>query len=363
MQAVDLSSRAKGKRRLFATVTLVVSLVVATMHEPDAVLGWRNRPGSYVIPRYLPSGQDIHVTLEEPGRRRTRATATASPDGAMVLVGDSYAVGWALNDEDTFAWKLQERFPALDVLNYGTAGFGTYQSLLMLERVLPTVDRPRLVLHNFIEAHELRNAAPDSWLEDLARLSRRGHVRVPRATLDENGKLVRHPPEGYIELPFRERSALVNTLGRAFMHFRTLGRLSTKRAVTEQILLEMDRVAEKSGAELLVVLLRASPKGRKHYLHFLSKHGVAVVDCIREMTKDDLVPGEGHPNARMNTLWAECIAPAVAARLGHETESGAPSGEISTPGRGNRRPATKRRPPGSRGTRDGALGKGGDPGA
>ena len=47
-----------------------------TMVEPDAILGWQNKAGSYVV-RYHPSGQAIQITLLENGRRRTRVNSTA----------------------------------------------------------------------------------------------------------------------------------------------------------------------------------------------------------------------------------------------------------------------------------------------
>ena len=36
--------------------------------------------------------------------------------------------GWAIDDNETYPWKLQKRYPSLNVLNYGTGGYGSYQS-------------------------------------------------------------------------------------------------------------------------------------------------------------------------------------------------------------------------------------------
>lgn len=57
-----------------------------------------------------------------------------------------------------------------------------------------------------------------------------------------------------------------------------------------------------------VVLLQAEQEVREHYTAFLEGHGVPVIDCIRELTEELKVPGEGHPNGALNTVWAECIA-------------------------------------------------------
>ena len=49
-----------------------------TMHEPDPVLGWKNKEGKYVVPAYDSSGQDIHITFIAHGQRSTRGQKTAS---------------------------------------------------------------------------------------------------------------------------------------------------------------------------------------------------------------------------------------------------------------------------------------------
>ena len=155
-----------------------------TMHEPDPVLGWQNKAGSYLVPPYHPSGQAIQITLLENGQRRTGVNSTADAREELVLVGDSLTQGWAISDHETYAWKLQKRFPFLKVLNYGTGGYGSYQSLLMLERQLPGLTRPKFVLYGFIDHHEIRNCAAGEWLQALSSHSRRAHVDVPFVTYD-----------------------------------------------------------------------------------------------------------------------------------------------------------------------------------
>src|SRR5690606_32677850 len=102
------------------------------MHEPDAELGWVNRAGRHVF-----GAPPIRMTFWED---HTRATAASPVDaaGSIVVLGCSFVQGWALSDEDTFAWKLQERFPRARVFNYGTAGYGATQALVSLRRHLAT---------------------------------------------------------------------------------------------------------------------------------------------------------------------------------------------------------------------------------
>ena len=277
------------------------------MHKLDPILGWTNKEGEYVVPSYDFSGKNIHITFISHGQRSTRSREINS-NKEFVIVGGSYTQGWAIDDNETYPWKLQRRYPLLDVLNYGTAAYGSYQSLLILEKELPRLVSPISVLYGFIQDHEVRNIASAEWLEALSRYSRRGHVFVPYVTLKENTGLIRHPPERYLSLPFRESLAMIALIERVYMRIKTKKRYSQKRAVTEQILLEMNRITEKFSAKFILVMLSASDETKSHYMNFSQAHNIRYINCVYPSTPEMRVAGEGHPNGKMNSLWAACIA-------------------------------------------------------
>ena len=168
------------------------------MHEPDPDLGWRNKEGRYVF-----GTAPIHMTFW-PDHTRATAAAPVRADAAVVVLGCSFVQGWALSDEETFAWKLQERFSRARVLNFGTAGYGTTQSLLTLERYLEERKRthgaaaakgPLIVVYGFSDFHASRSIAEASWLKALAQLASRGQGATPYATLGGDGELQLHPPK------------------------------------------------------------------------------------------------------------------------------------------------------------------------
>src|SRR4051812_5489250 len=72
--------------------------------DADAELGWRLRPGSYRT-----FAGDKTVTILRDGSRATGSPEKPAPD--LALLGCSYTLGWGLSDDETFAWKLHERFP------------------------------------------------------------------------------------------------------------------------------------------------------------------------------------------------------------------------------------------------------------
>ena len=90
----------------------------------DEVLGWRNRPGFHSVRPYSPDGHDISYTFLSAGDRITKAEhqENTSTNDTLILVGDSYTEGWAVSDDETYAWKLQDRLPDMRVVNFGTGG-------------------------------------------------------------------------------------------------------------------------------------------------------------------------------------------------------------------------------------------------
>jgi hypothetical protein len=281
--------------------------------QPDPVLGWSAKPGRHVMPAQLRGGPSTTMTILPDG---SRAAAPRPPDGdRLAVVGCSYSQGWGVNDEDTFAWKLQERFPTLRIGNFATAGFGTLQSLLMLERLFASPDPPRVVIYGMIEHHETRNIADPYWQLTLAVLAREGQIETPYATLAPDGSLLRHPPEGYPHWPLRDQLGLVSQLEFRYTSWRRLRRVPQARGVTEQLLLDMDRTCTQHGAQLLVALLGFDHEDvQAHYARFLREHGVAVADCAVPLTPDLKVPLDSHPNARMHTRYADCIGAAMRER-------------------------------------------------
>lgn len=283
------------------------------MLEPDSVLGWRNRPGTYAYPDYVRGAPEVRVTIGPDGTRATAAAPVARGD-VVDLLGCSFTFGWALSDGRTLAWNLQQALPDLEIRNHGTPAYGTLQSLMALEALLAAGRVPRLVVYDLAELHARRNVAAAQWLRTLAATRARNNVSVPYATM-ENGRLVRHPPEAIPLVPLADTSASLGLVQDALIRWRARGRTGQRRAVTEALLREMRDVVEKGHSRLLVAWLAHVPDTEEPYLPFLQREGFAVVDCRTPEFSHAKVAGEGHPDGQVNTRWAECLAPAIRAEL------------------------------------------------
>jgi hypothetical protein len=106
----------------------------------DQALGWRHIAGAsgrMVSPEF-----DVHVHINSDGLRDREYDVEKPPDVRRILVfGDSFAEGWGVPVERTFSEKLEnnpgrggESNPPIQVLNFGVAGFGTDQELLLFRR-------------------------------------------------------------------------------------------------------------------------------------------------------------------------------------------------------------------------------------
>jgi hypothetical protein len=287
---------------------------IPVLNEPDHVLGWQPKPGAYLIPPFTARSKPIRVTVQA-----DRSRVTGSPgDRAekLLLIGCSFTFGWGVGDEDSFAWKLHDQLPSYDVINHGVGGYGTYQSLLLLEQMLAQGPPPARVLYGYMQGHEARNVAHPLWTFSLTKYSRQGLVEVPFCTLDGDGHLQRRPAEHYPAWPLEGDLAVVNFLEESYMRREAMERTAEAQQVTDLLMLEMGDLCRRHGVKFAVVLLYADDAMRDHYSRLLREHDVDLIDCARPLTAETRVPGDGHPNARLHAEWATCIAAALTEKDG-----------------------------------------------
>jgi hypothetical protein len=275
--------------------------------EPDPFFGWVNKPGHWLLPPHLAGGPKREVTNLADHSRATGPTGEPT-SGKLIFVGCSVTNGYGLSDADTFAWKIQESHPDLRVRNFGTAAYSTFQSLLRMEREIGESSPPRLVVYGFISQHEARNVATYDWLRGLALTSNRGHVAPPYVTLGRTDAVDRHPPEAFSVWPFADRSVVVRMAGDAYMHLLTWGRGEQGPEATRRLIGEMNELARRHATRFAVAFLVAEDGKKEEYVAFFREHRIPYLDCVEPLTEDNRIPGEGHPNARLNTVWAQCIS-------------------------------------------------------
>jgi hypothetical protein len=127
---------------------IVARLAVAATHRipvfvSDARAGWSNRRDLRGEIRAGDGGQ-FTISTDAEGHRLTRGTEEPAVRDmrALIVAGDSFALGQGVNDSETFAWILAHEM-SRNVITLGVFGHGTDQQLIRLAAFLeahPTLD-------------------------------------------------------------------------------------------------------------------------------------------------------------------------------------------------------------------------------
>jgi len=285
---------AEVSARLLGYAPAVDTRVTSPWTAFDTELGWINNPGAH-----LSSGTGL-ATIEADGSRRTKRRPVANPRGVVLVLGCSYTLGFGVDDQDAFAFKLQERFPDYDVENFGTAAYGTYQSLLRFRRFLREGHpAPALVVFGFAEFHGARDRATRNFMGNT-----RGYI-APHVDL-VNGALVEKPGRFTpMSAPARV-SALWNL---AEWNYKREFEYAPDDAKTIEVhratLQQLRREVESAGSKLLIADLWVAAPSRPSWHEFFQSQGFRVAECV-----GDRLPF-AHPDLFWNFRHADCVEQAV----------------------------------------------------
>ena len=276
----------------------------------DAILGWTNRPGvgHPSEPGHVP------MTFWPDGQRASSPAPKLDARRRVVVVGCSFTQGFGVADAETFTWRLNETYPDVRFENWGVGGYSTYQSLLLLERLLRAPGpKPDLVVYGFIGDHVRRNLAKLRYVQQLK--SARGLFVVPPSVGLESDALAEHPARVVAPWPSEQSVAWTRVLHGAWLWLHEHRQRNRDDVLATNLLIErMDREVREAGARLLVAILSDLPSRTDA---FLAEQKIAAVNCIVPGYPGDpsfQVGGVGHPSGRLHALWSECVRRALDAQ-------------------------------------------------
>lgn len=112
----------------------------------DAEIGWVNVPGTR-LPDFYGPGRTL--TLNRQGFRGADLAPLAADRFRLICLGDSFTLGYGVDDADTWPARLQQLRPGLDAVNMGSGGYSIGQCCLWFRRDgLPL--RPDAVILAFV---------------------------------------------------------------------------------------------------------------------------------------------------------------------------------------------------------------------
>jgi hypothetical protein len=275
---------------------------------PDDKLGWINRPGTYLSTE---AGEVPMTFLADHSRRSWTASSKTEQRAEVLVVGCSFTQGFGVTDEETFSYLLNARYPRLMFHNFGTGGYGTYQSLLRIRQNLTHIDGANipLVIYGFIDIHMQRNVAVANWVRSLS--STRDQYIVPPHVRLGKGGLEYYGSETISFWPLEDHSALIALLANVVLELR-LRRHGPQFGATTALIKQMNQFVLAQHKRFLIVLLNRPPQG---LVPFLESERIDYVNC--DNPAFDKIPskfrlgGNGHPNAPQNALWASCIGKSI----------------------------------------------------
>jgi len=306
------------------------------VHHP--VVGWKNKPG---VNKVRSSGfNNVWSSVMTVWDDNSRATGPKDPGTTpdIVFVGCSFTQGSGLNDPETMAWQVQAAHPNLVVKNFGTSGYGAYQSLLTVEELFKQPEVPKLVIFDFFYWHTIRDIAPVEWIRAFR--NARGEILVPPYMLGDGTE---HPPIFYSPWPLESQSSLVSMARVAYLKANHPSSMDTTTdvAIAIRILARMQEIVAKRGATLVVAVLDPWPidnssllgdwkslvksvqEGTPAVRQFLKANAdqgrLEFIECSPDETleKPEFQLPDSHPNALANAKWASCINRWLDVKLKH----------------------------------------------
>ena len=278
-------------------------------------LGYTHIPGEFTVT--LPSGYQFEVTHLPNTRRITHPLSTyaeGEQKAEIWVFGGSFTHGWTLNDEETYPWLLQERFPDYEVVNFGVSGHGTIHSLIQFRAALEA-KQPVVAVLAYAGFHDERNTYLRSRRKGAAYWRRLGPLIQPYARLNDDGSLRYAVADlDYCPFPLMEHLALAHVLELAYNKLEY--HIYRSHAVSEAIVADMAELARVRGIQFIVAGISAEP-GTDAMLSFARRQGIPAVDIAVDLSIEGNSnrPHDAHPSALANRKYAERLAAFLAPSL------------------------------------------------
>lgn len=278
-------------------------------------LGFGLNPGTYSVT--INDSLSYSVTHGLDSLRVTSSSVVSDSLPQLWLMGCSYTYGMGVNDEETFAWLLQEKHPELRVRNFGVPGFGTVQSYLQLKQLLEAGEIPGQVILNYADFHDERNVLAPRYRHALS-VGFRGAdstinevmdgSRIPFASTNAGSLQIQSVAWDSLYQDWRGRATFASVnFWQTFsdnIHQYDLA----PRNTTVSLIQAMNAFCSERNIPFLVTGLTQSKETRS-LLQTLDSLGISTQDISVDLSDPTYnhLPYDSHPNARAHREYAEGI--------------------------------------------------------
>ena len=268
--------------------------------EVDAELGFKPIPGRYRVTfshrahggatwerAQAGANQWERVrTIETRNSDGTRWTGECQPNSPNVYIfGDSWAAGYGVNDQQTFAFLLQHARKDICVRLFAVGGYGMTQAFIQFHQLRSQIRPNDIVILGYGDYFGHRTAVVPSFLREISNwFKRRGiaeeRVMRPSPVLDDRGAI--HIT--YVQQRCDENDGYCNQAD------------PSNDEITHLMAALINEIAEKSGAP--VYLLHYEGSKENPIFGFLSS-SVRRISALNEdfdySIRDDIMGFDKHP--------------------------------------------------------------------
>ncbi|WP_228056543.1 SGNH/GDSL hydrolase family protein [Microcoleus sp. LEGE 07076] len=270
----------------------------------DSELGYKHLPGKFKVTlngNYSFNATHLNNSLRITHPLNTYNKSSTKPE--IWIFGCSFTYGWSLNDSETYAWLLQQKLPAYEIVNFGVNGYGTLHSFIQFKAALKQRKKPKIAVIAYAKFHDRRNTLLRARSKQMSAWNKLGILLQPDARLNGNNNFTYSMTKlEYHEWPLMRVSALVNLLEVNYNQFEE--ELYQSHEVSKAVIAEFNRVAEANNVKLVVAGINA---GSAKMLEELSREGIATVDISVDLKVpgNNNLPHDIHPSAVANRQYAE----------------------------------------------------------
>ncbi len=273
--------------------------------QVDSLLGYKHLAGKYdvIIKNKLAfttthGSNTLRITSSRPD-----AIDPKKPE--IWIFGCSLTHGWSINDEETFAWRLQSQLPNYEVINWGVSGYGTIHVLFQLEKALKSSKKPKLVIVNHADFHFERNVFSYNRQMNVTQWNSLGPLNQPYAKLSGTGDLIfRRSKQEYTPWYLSTVSALVFYGQFRYENFLDKERHSDSKQITELIFSRIMTLCHENDVKLLITNIGRKEEFIKSYS---LENEIPYLDISVNLRnkKYNNKPIDGHPSAEANRVYAK----------------------------------------------------------
>ncbi len=273
----------------------------------DSLLGYKHTKGKHEI-----TLKNSYHFISNHDSSSLRITSNAKGVDSLHkpeiwIFGCSFTHGWSVNDEETFAWILQENLDQFRIVNWGVSGYGTVHFYLQLQEALANKKKPAAVIINHADFHHERNTFSYAYKRSTTCWNKLGNIKWPSVELDSAGHLqIKFVENDYQPWSLSKYSALSYRIEYTFESIADQLRKAEELKITRILLKKIKNLCVQNEVKLIFANIGLE----KDFIQKVSTDlEVPFVDISVDYTSNEYnnLPFDAHPNQKANQKYAEKI--------------------------------------------------------